>query len=158
MIDKKFLITHVEQFLEGSDNYLIDVIINPGNIISIEIDNNNGVNIDDCVELSRFLESNLSRDVEDYELEVGSAGIGQPFKVLQQYINHVGHEVEVLPNSGTKIKGILKSADENGFVLQAKQKQVVEGSKRAKMVEVELPFKYSEIKYTKYVISLKQDG
>lgn len=156
MIDKQSIIDLTKQWIENKKNYfLVDVDVTKDNRVVVEIDQSEGVWIDDCVELSRFLESNLSRDVEDYELEVGSAGIGQPFKVLQQYINHVGHEVEVLPNSGTKIKGILKSADEKGFVLQAKQKQVVEGSKRAKMVEVELPFKYSEIKYTKYVISLK---
>lgn len=156
MIDKQSIIDFTEQWIENKKNYfLVDVDVTKDNRVVVEIDHSEGVWIDDCVELSRFLESNLSRDIEDYELEVGSAGIGQPFKVLQQYINHIGQEVEVLPVSGTKIKGILKSADENGLVIQAKQKQLVEGAKRAKMVEVELPFKYSEIKYTKYVISLK---
>jgi ribosome maturation factor RimP len=156
MIDKQSIIDLTKQWIENKKNYfLVDVDVTKDNRVVVEIDQSEGVWIDDCVELSRFLESNLSRDVEDYELEVGSAGIGQPFKVLQQYINHIGQEVEVLPNNGTKIKGILKSADENGFVIQTKQKQVVEGAKRAKMVEVELPFKYSDIKYTKYVISLK---
>lgn len=156
MIDKQSIIDLTKQWIENKKNYfLVDVDVTKDNRVVVEIDQSEGVWIDDCVELSRFLESNLSRDVEDYELEVGSAGIGQPFKVLQQYINHIGQEVEVLPNIGTKIKGILKSADENGFVIQTKQKQVVEGVKRAKMVEVELSFKYSDIKYTKYVISLK---
>ncbi len=156
MVDKQSVIDLTKQWLENKKNYfLVDVEVTRDNRVVVEIDHYEGVWIDDCVELSRFIESNLSRDIEDYELEVGSAGIGQPFKVLQQYINHVGHEVEVLPNSGTKIKGILKSADEAGFVIEAKQKQIVEGSKRAKMVDVELVFKYSEIKYTKYVISLK---
>ena len=62
MIDKKFLITHIEEFLKTTDNYLIDVIINPGNAISIEIDNDNGVSIDECVKLSRYLESKMNRD------------------------------------------------------------------------------------------------
>ena len=62
----------------------------------VEIDHKDGVWIEDCVDLSRFIESRLNRDAEDFELEVGSAGIGQPFKVLQQYINHIGEEVEVL--------------------------------------------------------------
>ena len=107
------------------------------------------------MDLSRFIEASLDRDVEDYELEVGSAGIGQPFKVLQQYINHIGQEVEVLPKSGAKLKGILVSADEKGFAVQVQQKQKVEGSKRPKTVEVEMPFGYDEVKYVKYVISLK---
>ncbi len=90
MIDKKFLITHIEEFLEASDNYLIDVIINPGNAISIEIDNNIGVNIDDCVELRQYIESKLDRDEEDFELTVGSAGLTSPFKTKRQYQKYTG--------------------------------------------------------------------
>jgi len=156
MIDRQKVIDITKQWLDTKENYfLVDVTITPDNSIVVEIDQAEGVWIDDCVDLSRFIESALDRDVEDYELEVGSAGIGQPFKVLQQYINHIGQEVEVLPKSGTKLKGILVSADENGFSVKTQQKQKVEGSKRPKTVDVELPFGYDEVKYVKYVISLK---
>lgn len=156
MIDKQQVIGIAEKWLSNKEGYfLVDVDVTPDNRIVVEIDQAEGVWIDDCVELSRFIESELDRDVEDYELEVGSAGIGQPFKVLQQYINHIGQEVEVLPKSGAKLKGILESANENGFVLKTTQKQKVEGSKRPKNVEVEMPFGYDDVKYVKYVISLK---
>ena len=119
MIEKQRVIDIAKQWLEGKESYfLVDVQVTPDNRITVEIDQAEGVWIDDCVELSRFIESFLDRNVEDYELEVGSAGIGQPFKVLQQYINHIGHEVEVLPKTGTKLKGILVSADKKGFVLR----------------------------------------
>ena len=49
--------------------------------------------IEDCVELSKYIEDRLSRDEEDYELEVGSAGLGQPFKVPQQYQNSLDKEI-----------------------------------------------------------------
>ena len=156
MIDKQQVIGIAEKWLSNKEGYfLVDVDVTPDNRIVVEIDQAEGVWIDDCVELSRFIESELDRDVEDYELEVGSAGIGQPFKVLQQYINHIGQEVEVLPKSGAKLKGILESANENGFVLKTTQKQKVDGSKRPKNVEVEMPFGYDDVKYVKYVISLK---
>ena len=156
MIEKQRVIDITKQWLEGKESYfLVDVQVTPDNRITVEIDQAEGVWIDDCVELSRFIESFLDRNVEDYELEVGSAGIGQPFKVLQQYINHIGHEVEVLPKTGTKLKGILVSADEKGFVLRTGQKQLVEGSKRPKTVEVEMRFSHDEVKYSKYVISIK---
>lgn len=156
MIGKTVVSNLVGQWLDGKNGYfLVDVSISRDNRIVVEIDHPDGVWIDDCVELSRFIESSLDRDVEDYELEVGSAGIGQPFKVLQQYLNHVGQEVEVLPKEGSKIKGILKSADEKCFVLSAKQKKSVEGKKRPVVVDVDLTFKYDEINYTKYIISLK---
>ncbi len=156
MIDKQQVISIAEKWLNTKEGYfLVDVDVTPDNRIVVEIDQAEGVWIDDCVDLSRFIESSLDRDVEDYELEVGSAGIGQPFKVLQQYINHIGQEVEVLPKSGAKIKGILVSADEKGFSIKTTRKEKVEGSKRPKTVEVEMPFGHDEVKYVKYVISLK---
>ena len=156
MIDKQQVIGIAQKWLDTKEGYfLVDATVTPDNRIVVEIDQAEGVWIDDCVDLSRFIEASLDRDVEDYELEVGSAGIGQPFKVLQQYINHIGQEVEVLPKSGSKIKGILTKADEKGFVIKTTRKEKVEGSKRPKTVEVEMPFGHDEVKYVKYVISLK---
>ena len=85
MIDKKEIEAFVEEGLTGSDCFVVDVQVKPDNVIVVEIDNEEGVDIDRCVALHRFLESKLDRDVEDYELEVGSAGITSPFKVLGQY-------------------------------------------------------------------------
>ncbi|MCQ2065582.1 MAG: ribosome assembly cofactor RimP [Bacteroidaceae bacterium] len=156
MIDRQQVTEIVKQWLETKQNYfLVDVEISQDNCIVVEIDQADGVWIDDCVELSRFIESRLDRDVEDYELEVGSAGIGQPFKVLQQFLNHIGQEVEVLPRSGSKFKGILLSADDECFTVRTRQRRIVEGSKRAKMVDADLTFAHRDVKYVKYVISLK---
>lgn len=156
MIENKIVTDIVRKWLDGRNDYfLVDVNVDRENRIVVEIDHPEGVWIDDCVELSHFIESQLDRDVEDYELEVGSAGIGQPFKVLQQYLNHVGQNVEVLPKTGAKLKGELLSADENGFVIRTRQKQTVEGRKRPVMADVELHFSYEVINYTKYLISLK---
>ena len=79
------------------------------------------------MELSRFIESRLSREEEDYELEVGSAGIGQPFKVLQQYVNHVGSEVDVLTADGRKLHGVLTAAGPEDFEVTMKVKKKLEG-------------------------------
>lgn len=155
MIDKKFLITHAEQFLEGSDNYLVDVTINPSNIISIEIDNDNGVNINDCVILSRHLESKLNRDEEDFEITVSSVGLTAPFKTLRQYQKNIGNEVEVLTKKGQKLFGILKLATDDNFTITISKKRRLEGAKRKTEVSEELQFKYEEIKHTKFVIRFK---
>ncbi len=156
MIGKQTVGAIAEEWLETKEGYfLVDVSVSADNVIVIEIDNRDGVWIDDCVELSRFIESRLDRDVEDYELEVGSAGIGQPFKVLQQYLNHIGQEVEVLPKSGSKFIGTLLAADDRGFTVRTKRKQLQPGSKRAHLVDVELELEHSQVKYVKYVISLK---
>ena len=130
MIEKDVISQLVEEKLASSGNYLVDVVIKPGNLIIIEIDNDEGVCIDDCAELSRYVEGHLDRDVEDFELEVGSAGITSPFKVLRQYVKNIGNEVEMLLKSGTKLTGVLKSADENGVVVTVEKQVKPEGAKR----------------------------
>ena len=155
MIEKKAISGIVEEWLEGKNYFLVDVTVSPDEKIVVEIDHADGVWIEDCVDLSRFIESKLNRDEQDYELEVGSAGIGQPFKVLQQYYNHIDEEVEVLTKDGRKLTGILKDVDEEKFVVAVQKKVKPEGSKRPKVVEEDETFAYDGIKYTKYLITFK---
>ena len=155
MIDRNVVSGIVNEWLEDKEYFLVDVSVTPDDKIVVEIDHAEGVWIDDCVELSRFIESKLDREEEDYELEVGSAGIGQPFKVLQQYLIHIGKEVEVLTREGKKLEGVLKDANEENMTVTIQKKVKFEGSKRPKMVEEDITYKYDEIKYTKYLISFK---
>ncbi|MBE6282512.1 MAG: ribosome assembly cofactor RimP [Bacteroides sp.] len=155
MISKNVVEGIVNEWLEDKEYFLVDVAISLDNKIVVEIDHAEGVWIDDCVELSRFIESKLNREEEDFELEVGSAGIGQPFKVLKQYLNHVGREVEVLTKEGKKMEGILKEADTEKFVVTVQKKVKPEGAKRPKLVDEDITFMYDEVKYTKYLISFK---
>ena len=155
MISRSIVEGIVNEWLEDKEYFLVDVTVSPDDKIVVEIDHAEGVWIDDCVELSRFIESKLDREEEDYELEVGSAGIGQPFKVLQQYLIHIGKEVEVLTKEGKKLEGVLKEADAEHFVVTVQKKVKPEGAKRPKLVDEDLTFTYEEIKYTKYLISFK---
>jgi ribosome maturation factor RimP len=155
MITKETISELVNQWLEGKDYFPVEIVVSPDNRIVVEIDHKEGVWIEDCVALSRYIESKLNREAEDFELEVGSAGIGQPFKVLQQYYNHAGKAVEVLTADGRKLTGVLKSATPEGIVLTVQKKVKPEGAKRPVMVDEELPFAYNELKYTKYLISFK---
>jgi len=155
MIERRTVCQIVDEWLKGKDYFLVSLEIDSDDKILVEIDHKDGVWIEDCVDLSRFIESHLNRDEEDYELEVGSAGIGQPFKVIQQYYNHIGEEVEVQTKKGEKTVGILKSVNEHDFVLSVKVKERPEGAKRPKIVEKDVIFTYDEIKYTKYIIRFK---
>lgn len=155
MIEKKVVSQLIEEKLASSSNYLVDVVIKPGNLIVVEIDNDEAVSIDDCAEFSRYLEEHLDRDVEDYELEVGSAGITSPFKVLRQYVKNIGNEVEMLLKNGSKLTGVLKSADENGVVVSVEKKVKPEGAKRKVTVVEDESYTFDEIKYTKYLIRFK---
>lgn len=155
MIEKKLIIDFVAQYLEGSPNYLTDVSVSAGNTITVEIDNDHGVDIDDCVSLSRYLESKLDRDAEDFELTVTSAGLSSPFKILRQYKKYEGKEVEVLSKNGQKITGTLKSSDENGFTVSVTKKIKPEGAKRKIEVEKDIYLAFDEVKHTKYLIRFK---
>ena len=155
MIDKNVVSGIVNEWLEDKEYFLVDVSVSPDDKIVVEIDHAEGVWIDDCVELSRFIESKLDREEEDYELEVGSAGIGQPFKVLQQYLIHIGKEVEVLTREGKKLEGVLKDANDENMTLTIQKKVKPEGAKRPTLVEEDVTYTYSDIKYTKYLISFK---
>lgn len=155
MIDKNKVRDLAAEWLEGKEYFLVDATVDEQNKITVEIDHKDGVWIEDCCELSRFIEEHFDRDVEDFELEVGSAGIGQPFKVLQQYINSVGYDVELLTADGKKMEGCLKSADEDGFVLTVLEKQRLEGKKRPQMVEVDKAFGYGDVKWVRSVIDFK---
>lgn len=152
MIDKTQVKEIVESYLLGSDKYVVEVTVRPDNLIVVEIDSDTSVAIDDCIKLTKFIESKLDREVEDYELEVGSAGITQPFRVLRQYQKYIGKEVEVLSRDGRKLAGLLKDADEQGFTLTIAKQVKPEGAKRKVTVEEDIPFTYEEIKYTKYII------
>ena len=155
MIEKKVVKTFVEEWLERNDYFLVDVNITSDDRIVVEIDHSDGVWIEDCAALSRFLQEKLGDDLGNYELEVGSAGIGQPFKVPQQYQNHIGKEVEVLTADGKKVQGVLKTVEGEAFTVTVTEKQKVEGKKRPVMVEVDKEFDMNNIKYTKYLLSFK---
>ena len=155
MIDKSVVKKLVDEWLEGKEYFLVDITISPDDKIVVEIDHADGVWIEDCVALSRFIEEHLSRDDEDYELEVGSAGLGQPFKVPQQYQNLLGKEVEVLDADGKKYKGLLTAVDGTDFTVTVQEKVQVEGKKRPVKMDVNHHFDMNNVKYTKYLLSFK---
>ena len=157
MINKDVVKAAVEEWLSQNDYFLVDVDMTPDGRIVIEIDHADGVWIEDCAALSRFLQERLGEELGEYELEVGSAGIGQPFKVVQQYINHIGKEVEVLAADGKKYQGVLQSVADDGlsFVVVVKGKQKIEGKKRPVLVDVEKTFNTNEVKYAKYLLAFK---
>ena len=155
MISKDTVKSFVEEWLQGGDYFLVDITMGDDDRIVIEIDHADGVWIEDCAELSRFLQEKLGDELGDYELEVGSAGLGQPFKVEQQYANHVGDQVEVVDAEGKKITGTLKAVDGRRFVLTTQEKQVPEGKKRPVKVDVDREFSMDEVKSTKYLLNFK---
>ena len=127
------------------------VSVGKDNRINVYVDGDSGVTIDDCVQLSRHIENTLDREAEDFELNVLSAGVGEPFLLLRQYHINVGNPVEVLLLDGTKKRGILASADEDQIILKEEKTKKKKKSKKM-VVGEELLIKMEEIKQTKAVI------
>ena len=155
MINKETIETVVEEWLKDNDYFLVDINFGADDRIVIEIDHADGVWIEDCAALSRFLQERLGDELGEYELEVGSAGLGQPFKVAQQYLNHIGDTVEVLDQSGIKVQGVLKAVDGANFTVTVKEKQKQEGKKRPVLVEVDKTYTMDGVKYAKYLLAFK---
>ena len=155
MINKEIIQTLTEEWLQGNEYFLVDVNFAADDRIVIEIDHADGVWIEDCAELSRFLQERLGEELGEYELEVGSAGLGQPFKVAQQYVNHIGDTLEVLQADGKKVQGVLKAVDAPTFTITIQEKQKQEGKKRPVLVDVDKTYQMDEVKYAKYLLAFK---
>jgi len=155
MIDKKDIKEIIESFIEEKKAFIVELKVSSSNKINIEIDSNEGFSINDCVEVSRLIESKLDREKEDFELEVASAGLSEPFKVIEQYKKNLGKEVETLTNEGIKIKGILSSIKDNGFELEESKMVKVEGKKKKQNRVEKHFFLFDQVKATKIIIKFK---
>lgn len=140
----------VEQFLQGTDIFVIDIKVKAGNKITVLLDKDKGsITIDDCVALTRHIESKYDRDIEDYELMVSSAGVGQPLKLLRQYIKIIGKEVDVEYTDKSTLKGTLLSVDNEKVTVKIVSKVKKEVTEKV----IEIPF--SQLKSVKEVISFR---
>ena len=142
----------VEESIGGSDIFVVDVALKPGNKIVVLLDSMQGVSIEDCVRVSRHIESGLNREEEDFELTVMSAGLTEPFKVLKQYLKNIDKQVEALTKENKKIIGKLISVDEKGIVIESVTTERVEGKKKKQRIIKKMEIPYNQIKTTKLVL------
>lgn len=155
MITKENIKDLITDIIEDKNAFIVDINIGVSNKIKIEIDSVDGFSIDDCVGVSRLIESNYDRDEEDFELEVASAGLSEPFKVVLQYEKNVGKEIETLTNEGIKIIGILSKVTDTDFEIEEPKMVKVEGKKKKQSVIEKHTFSFDQVKSTKVVIKFK---
>ena len=129
--------------------YIVDLKVSTNNQITIFFDKKEGILIDDCSELSKYIEENFDRDIEDYELTVCSAGLESPFLVKEQYEKNIGKKVKVLMNNGKSVEGILLE-HENGVVIEKYNK-----IKKNTFTKSEIAISANEIKEVKLKINYK---
>jgi ribosome maturation factor RimP len=153
MISKQKIADLIEEYLTGTDKFLVEFSVSTSNQIIVFIDGDNGVTIEDCIALSRKIESNLDREIEDFELNVSSGGLDIGLRVNRQYVNNIGRMVDVKLNDGTKFTGDLKAVDDHAITLE-----LLPGKKKKKTDEIIDPVKiieFKDIKETKVVINYK---
>ncbi len=155
MISESYIRTLVEEKLQEMDYFIVDVKVSSSNTIRVEIDGDKGVNIKDCVAISRHIEGSLDREEHDFELTVSSAGMDQPFKILRQYQRYYGREVEVKLREGKKLKGKLLQADEDKVSLETSEMKKIEGKKKKQLITETIDVPMEQVNETKVVISFK---
>jgi len=141
--------------MEGTDMFIVELSVKPGNKIEILVDRDSGLALEDCLSVSRHVEGNLDRELEDYSLDVSSPGVGKPLRLKRQYVKNVGRTVNVKRTDGTIVEGVLVSSDEEKIVVHTRTKEEVEGKKGKKWVERDEEIAFDTISETKIVISFK---
>ncbi len=151
MISKKIVTQLIEERIEGTDIFIVDVDISAGNKISITLDADDGLSIEKCMSVSRNVEHNLDREEEDFSLEVTSFGLSNPLQMPRQFKKYIGKKVVVVTNEMKKLEGTLLAFDDNGLDLELDltKKQI-----KAK-VEPKINISFDDVKETKAAISFK---
>lgn len=154
MIDKELLTKTVEEAISGTDIFIVDIRIGADNAIVVELDRPEGMDIATCADITRKIESVFSRDVEDYELEVGSAGLTTPFRVKGQYLKNIGNKIDILTRDGRKLHGILTAVSDDGaeFSVAIDEKVKEPGKKRPVIVAVPHTMRVADTKSVTYRI------
>ena len=139
----------LEKILE-LDYFLVDVSISSSNEITVLFDKEDGVIVRDCLYVSRHIEGNLEREIEDYQLTVCSPGLDKSFVVEEQYIKNIGRDVKIITTDGDKIEGTLLEYG-NELLLETKTKQ--KGKKE--LLKQKVTIEKEKIKETKLIIKFK---
>ena len=152
MITKEQILALIKEKTKEENIVIVDIEIKPTNKIFVYIDSEKNVTIDDCVKISRAIEFNLDRDVEDFSLEVSTPGLDQAFKVPLQYEKNINKMVEILTTEGEKHLGKLLSFNNNKIELEIEKKIKIKNKKQ--VVTETLEFDLEKIKSTKATITL----
>lgn len=156
-MNKKQLSDIVDEHLTGSDRFLVSLTLSNQNNIKVFIDGDSGVTVADCIALSRYIESRLDRDAEDFTLEVSSVGVGQPLTLTRQYKNNIGRRLAIKATDNRQFKGKLVDVADNGLWLELDKEK--KKKKQKKEIETQPESKifvdYGDILEAKVQVSFK---
>jgi ribosome maturation factor RimP len=155
MIDKQTVLSAVASAIEGTNLFIVDVNVSADKSVVVEIDSPENLDIETCTNLTRKIEELLPAELEDYDLEVGSAGLTAPFKVRGQWEKNVGNEIELLTNDGRKLSATLVSLADDDFTIEYQVKEKVEGKKRPELVTKSETIPFANVKKANYLLNFK---
>jgi ribosome maturation factor RimP len=150
-ITAKLIEDLVSEKIAETELFIGEIKVKAGNIIYVFLDGDHGVSIEQCVSVSRYIEQNLDREKEDFELHVSSYGVGQPLKFLRQYKNAVGKNLSVTTEDGTKYLGKLLAANEQTITIEKSEKKKKEAAE-----EIEISFQTIKTAKIEVVFNQKQ--
>ncbi|MBL8000621.1 MAG: hypothetical protein JNL05_01555 [Flavobacteriales bacterium] len=151
MITTERLTEALERRLSGTPHFLVFAEVRPGGKAVVEVDNDKAITLADLTAINQGLREEFGEALDDLELEVGSPGMGRPFRVLRQYVKHTGRVVEVKLADGRTLQGQLAAVNEQGIQLRVQHPSKVKG-RLPKLDEEATAIPFSEIKSTQATI------
>jgi len=151
MIEMENLRKMIGELLENTDKFLVDILIRPGNRISVFVDGDRGVSIEDCRKISRSLEERLKEKGEDFELNVSSPGLDRPLILFRQYKKNIGRGIDIVTAGGEKVEGILSGVDDSGVEISAPVKD-----KKKQQEQKNISLRFSDIRSAKIKIDFRK--
>jgi ribosome maturation factor RimP len=155
MIEKSTIEKLALEAIQGTDAFLVEVSVGAGNKITIDADTPGGITIEQCAKISRYIESKLDREKEDFSLTVSSPGMGRPLRVEKQFLKYLGRKVEVLTTDGKKTEGVLKAYTGTTLELETTNFERPAPKKPKQKVIKLLNLPLNHIKETKLIITFK---
>jgi ribosome maturation factor RimP len=153
MISKEYIRQLIENKLSNTDKYLIEIKVTPDNKIFVFIDGDNPVKLQDCIDLSKYIKTNLNRNTDDFELNVSSAGLDQPLMIYRQFVKNIGRNIEILMDNGTRQKGKLINISDNSITIEHELHKKKKSLEKETGKIIKLPL--NQIKETKVSILFK---
>lgn len=144
----------LQRQLEGTPHFLVSAEVHADGKAVVEVDHEAAsITLADLTGINKALREEFGEDLDDVEMQVGSPGLGRPFKVERQYRKHIGKGVEVSLTDGTMVQGVLVTYDEQGISLQVLQPSKVKG-RQPKLSDETTGIPFSGIKSTQATINL----
>lgn len=155
MYTKDNILVLIDEDLKKRELFLVDVLVRPGNHILVEIDGIKGLSIEDCITISRKIESGLDREKEDFNLEVSSPGAGKPFKVREQFNKNLNKRIEINTVEGQKYTGVLNEVNSNGITMESEQEVKIGDKKKKQVQHIKIDVNFENIETARGLISFK---